>query len=103
MNEYKADKQTADWLKANGLDEKSFMVFELPYLQAQQAAYFIMKYNAAMLNVEETDLLNNYLIDIKHKAKRHKITKKTVYRVLNLSTKINRQLFKEHKAINKGR
>jgi hypothetical protein len=103
MNEYKADKQTADWLKANGWDEKTFTVIELPFLQAQQVAYCLMKYHAALLNEEQTGLLNNYLGDIKHKAKRHKITKKTVYRVLNLGSKINRQLFKAHKAINNSR
>lgn len=103
MNEYKADKQTAEWLKANGWDEKTFTVIELPFLQAQQVATFLMKYHAALLNEDQTDLLNNYLIGIKHKAKRKKITKKTVYRVLNLGTKINRQLFKAHKAINNSR
>jgi hypothetical protein len=103
MNEYKADKQTAEWLKENGWDEKSFTVIELPFLQAQQVAYFLMKYNATLLNEEQTDLLNNYLNDIKHKAKRKKITQKTIYRVLNLGTKINRQIFKAHKAINNSR
>ena len=31
MNDYKADKQTAEWLKQNGWDEKSFTVIELPF------------------------------------------------------------------------
>jgi hypothetical protein len=97
MNEYKADKQTAEWLKENGWDEKSFTVIELPFLQAQQVAYCLMKYNAALLNEEQTDLLTNYLNAIKHKAKRKKITKKTIYRVLNIGTKINRQLFKTNR------
>ena len=103
MNEYKADKQTAQWLNENGWDDKTFTVIELPFLQAQQVAYCLMKYNSALLNEEQTDLLTNYLNDIKHKAKRNKITKKTVYRVLNLGTKINRQLFKAHKAIKNSR
>lgn len=103
MNDYKAEKQTTEWLKANGWDEKTFTVIELPYLQAQQVAYCLMKYHSALLNEEQTELMNNYLSDIKHNAKRHKITKNTVYRVLNTGTKINRQIFKKHKAINKGR
>ena len=49
MNEYKADKQTAEWLKQNGWDEKSFTVIELPFLQAQQVAHSLMKYHAALL------------------------------------------------------
>ena len=97
MNEYKADKQTAEWLKQNGMDEKSFTVIELPFLQAQQVAFALMKYHSALLNDEQTDLLTNYLKDIKHKAKRKTVTKTRVYKVLNLGTKINRQVFKAYK------
>ena len=103
MNEYKADKQTAEWLKQNGMDEKSFTVIELPFLQAQQVAFALMKYHAALLNEEQTDLLTSYINDIKHKAKRKTLTATKAYRVLNLGKKCNRQLFKQHKAINKGR
>ena len=97
MNEYKADKQTAEWLKENGMDEKSFTVIDLPFLQAQQVAFALMKYHAALLNEEQTDLLTNYLEDIKHKAERKAVTKTRVYKVLNLGKKINRQVFKAYK------
>jgi len=97
MNEYKADKQTAEWLKQNGMDEKSFTVIDLPFLQAQQVAFALMKYHAALLNEEQTDLLTTYLKDIKHKAKRKTVTKTRVYKVLNLGTKINREVFKTYK------
>ena len=100
MNEYKADKQTAEWLKQNGMDEKSFTVIDLPFLQAQQVAFALMKYHAALLNEEQTDLLTTYFNDIKHKAKRKTLTATKAYRVLNLGTKINRQVFKAHKAMN---
>ena len=78
MNDYKADKQTAEWLKENGMDEKSFTVIELPFLQAQQVAHALLKFHTALLNEEQTDLLNTYINDIKHKAKRHKINKTKV-------------------------
>lgn len=97
MNEYKADKQTAEWLKQNGMDEKSFTVIDLPFLQAQQVAFALMKYHAALLNEEQTDLLTTYLKDIKHKAKIKTVTKTRVYKVLNLGTKINREVFKTYK------
>ena len=97
MNEYKADKQTAEWLKQNGMDEKSFTVIDLPFLQAQQVAFALMKYHAALLNEEQTDLLTTYLKDIKDKAKRKTVTKTRVYKVLNLGTKINREVFKTYK------
>ena len=97
MNDYKADKQTAEWLKQNGMDEKSFTVIELPFLQAQQVAHSLLKFHAALLNEEQTDLLNTYINDIKHKAKRKTVTKTKAYKVLNLGTKINRQVFKTYK------
>lgn len=97
MNEYKADKLTSDWLKQNGMDEKSFTVIELPFLQAQQVANALLKFHASLLNEEQTDLLNNYINDIKHKAKRKKLNKTRVYRVLNLGKQINRQVFKAYK------
>jgi hypothetical protein len=96
MNDYKADKQTAEWLKQNGMDEKSFTVIDLPFLQAQQVAFALMKYHAALLNEEQTDLLTTYLEDIKHKTKRKIVTKTRVYKVLNLGRKINRQVFKAY-------
>lgn len=64
MNDYKAEKQTTEWLKANGWDEKTFTVIELPYLQAQQVAYCLMKYHSALLNEEQTDLMNSHLSPI---------------------------------------
>jgi len=103
MNEYKADKQTAEWLKQNGWDEKSFTVIELPFLQAQQVAHSLMKYHAALLNETQTELLTTYLKDIKHKAKRQTLTATKAYKVLNIGTSINRKVFKAHKAINNGR
>jgi len=97
MNDYKADKQTADWLQANGMDEKSFTVIDLPFIQAQQVAFALMKYHAALLNEEQTELITTYLKDINNKVKRKTVTKTNVYKVLNLGTKINRQLFKAYK------
>lgn len=97
MNDYKADKQTAEWLKQNGMDENSFTVIELPFLQAQQVAFALVKYHAALLNKEQSDLLTNYLKDINSKTKRKTVTKTNVYKVLNLGTRINRQLFKVYK------
>jgi len=97
MNDYKAGKLTSDWLKQNGMDEKSFTVIELPFLQAQQVANALLKFHAALLNEEQTDLLTTYLEDIKHKAKRKKLIATKAYRVLNIGTKINRQLFKANR------
>lgn len=97
MNNYQAEQLTANWLKQNGMDEKSFMVIDLPFIQAQQVAFALMKYHAELLDDDQTEFVSSYLEDIKHKAKRKKLTATKAYRVLNIGTKINRQLFKANR------
>ena len=70
MSKYQEDKQTAEWLKQNGMDEKSFTVIELPFIQAQQVAFALMKYHAELLDEEQIAYVSSYLEEIKHKAKR---------------------------------
>jgi hypothetical protein len=102
MNNYQAEQQTANWLKQNGMDEKSFTVIELPFIQAQQVAFALMKYHAELLDDDQTAFVCSYLEDIKNKAQRKKLTATKAYRVLNIGTKINRQLFKAHKKADKS-
>ena len=97
MNDYQANKQRAEWLKQNGMDEKSFTVIDLPFIQAQQVAFALMKYHADLLDEDQTEFVSSYLKDIKHRAKRKKLTATMAYRVLNIGTKINRQLFKSNR------
>lgn len=97
MNNYQAEKLTSTWLNDNGLDEKSFMVIELPFIQAQQVAFALMKHHADLLDEEQIDFVRSYLDGINKKANRKKLTKKVAYRVLNIGTKINRQLFKANR------
>lgn len=97
MNNYQAEKLTSTWLNDNGLDEKSFMVIELPFIQAQQVAFALMKHHADLLDEEQVDFVSSYLEGMNNKAKRKKLTKKIAYRVLNLGKQINRQIFKAYK------
>jgi len=97
MNNYQAEKLTSTWLNDNGLDEKSFMVIELPFIQAQQVAFALMKHHADLLDEEQVDFVRSYLEVMNNKAKRKKLTKKIAYRVLNLGKQINRQIFKAYK------
>ena len=97
MNNYQAEKLTSTWLNDNGLDEKSFTVIELPFIQAQQVAFALMKHHADLLDEEQVDFVRSYLEVMNNKAKRKKLTKKIAYRVLNLGKQINRQIFKAYK------
>ena len=88
MNNYQAEQLTANWLKQNGMDEKSFTVIDLPFIQAQQVAFALMKYHAELLDDDQTEFVSSYLEDIKHKAKRKNLSATKAYSVLNIAQRL---------------
>ena len=98
MNDYTAEKQTANWLKQNGMNESSFIAMDVLFVQAQQIAHNLIKHHAALLNETQITLLNGYLIKASNKAKRNALTSNQAYAVMNLGKRINRQIFKAYKS-----
>jgi hypothetical protein len=88
----------SDWLRANGLNESYFASVKLIFIQAQQVASNLLTQHRAELNVNELRSLQIYLNAIANKKTRTKITKAQAYKVLNIGTKINRQIFKQYKS-----
>ena len=103
MNDYKAEKQTANWLKKNGMSESSFMAMDALFVQAQQIAHNLIKHHAALLTETQVASLNGYLVKASNKGKRRTLTSNNAYIVMNLGKRINRQIFKAYKAINTSR
>jgi hypothetical protein len=103
MNDYIAEKQTANWLKQNGMNEGSFMAMDALFVQAQQIAHNLIKHNLALLNETQIALLNSYLTKSNNKATRRTLTSNNAYAVMKIGKQINRQLFKAYKAINTSR
>ena len=103
MNDYKAEKQTANWLKQNGMNESSFIAMDALFVQAQQIAHNLIKHHAALLTETQVALLNGYLVKASNKAKRRTLTTNNAYIVMSLGKRINRQIFKAYRAINKSR
>jgi hypothetical protein len=100
MNYYKADIKTNDWLKSNGISVKHFAVTDTKFLKAQLTAFNLLKHHSNLLNTAQTKTLQVYCAQMANDKKRNKITDNFVYKVLNIGTKINRQLFKANKEIN---
>jgi hypothetical protein len=100
MQTHTAEKQTIDWLKQNGLNDSYFATADLLFVQAQQIAHNILKHNQQLLTAEQLKTLKDYLNLIHNKAKRKTLTAHTAYKVMTIGKKINRKLFKAHKAIN---
>lgn len=93
----KSEKQTKQWLKDNGLNNDYFADIKLHLAQAQQIATNLLKYHATLLGQNEAHSLNNFLLAIKNKKKRQKLSAKHAYKVMNIAKAVNRKLFKAYK------
>jgi len=95
----KDEQLTNDWLKANGITQTLFNKVQVFQLQAYKAATNILKHNVELLTDKEKDLLINYCAAMLNSRQRNSITKRNTYHILNISTRINRQLFRQYRKI----
>ena len=104
MNNYKNfkdDALTADWLRDNGIAVNAFSTTHIKLLQAQQAAHTLLTQNAHLLTPAQTKQLKAFQQKMAHKKAREKLKPTAAYPILNISTKINRQLFKDYRGLDK--
>jgi hypothetical protein len=102
MNTYKNfkdDARTADWLRDNGIAVNSFATIHVKLLQAQQIAHVLLTQNKDLLTTNQIKTLKAFQKNMAHKNSRSKLKPEHAYPVLNISTKINRQLFKLNKQL----
>ena len=94
------DGLTADWLRGNGITIRIFNTADNKLLQAQKTAHTLLTQHTKLLTADQIQTLTTFTKRIAHKNTRAKLTAKSAYPVLNISTKINRQLFHQYKQIN---
>jgi len=102
MNTYKNfkdDALTADWLRDNGIAVNSFATTHVKLLQAQQTAHTLLTQNKDLLTTSQIKTLMAFQRSMSNKSARAKLKPEHAYPVLNINTKINRQLFKLHKQL----
>lgn len=102
MNKYKNfkdDALAADWLRDNGIVVKAFSTTHIKLLRAQRAAHILLTQHADMLTTSQTKQLKAFQQKMAHTKSREKLKPEAAYPVLNISTKINRQLFKQHRQL----
>ena len=102
MNTYKNfkdDALTADWLRDNGIAVKSFTNTHVKLLQAQQTAHTLLTQSQHLLTSNQIKALKAFQRKMTNKKARDKLKPEAAYPILNISTKINRQLFKLNKQI----
>jgi hypothetical protein len=95
----KAEKQTKQWLKDNGLSADYFADVALHLAQAQKIAANILKHHAHLLEKNEAHSLNNFLRAARSSKLRPRITATHAYKVMNIGNAVNRKLFKEYKKL----
>ena len=94
------DEQLAnDWLKENGITNRLFMEVQVFQLQAYKTATNILKHNVELLKNNEYELLTSYCKKMLNSKQRNSITKSNTYQILNIGTRINRQLFRQYRKI----
>ena len=94
------DEQLANnWLKDNGITQTLFNKTQVFQLQAYKAATNILKHNVELLKINEYELLTSYCKAMLNSRQRKSMTKRNTYQILNISTRINRQLFKQHRKL----
>ena len=94
------EEQTANnWLKENGITNRLFNEVQVFQLQAYKTATNILKHNVELLKNGEYEQLISYCKAILNSRQRNSITKRNTYEILNISTRINRQLFRQYRKI----
>jgi hypothetical protein len=100
MRKHEKDTLTAEkWIKDTGLNVRAFNQLPIQLLQAQQAALALLTHNLNLLTTEQVKTLRAFQRKVVNKKIRHKLKPASAYPILNISNKINRQLFKQHKQL----
>jgi hypothetical protein len=97
------DTLTADkWLAEQGIDTNIVSTTHIRLIQAQRQAHQLLTHNRNLLTTEQQRTLRNFQQLMAHKRTRDRLKPNSANAVLNISSKINRQLFKQHRQLNKA-
>jgi len=100
MNRYKDvinDALAADWLRDNGISLAMFSKSDTKLLQAQQCAHILLTQTLHLLTTDQISTLQAFTKRTAIKRTLSSLNPKHAYPVLNIATKVNRQLFKLNK------
>jgi adenine-specific DNA methylase len=95
------DGLTADWLRDNGITVRVFSTADDKLLKAQKTAHTLLTQHTNLLTADQIQTLRTFTKRMAHKNTRTKLTPKSAYPILNISTKINRQIFQQYRQLNK--
>ncbi len=93
------------WLSSCGIDEMSFTKTDTLLLKAQQAAHQTLQHISStrqptnQITASHIQALEAFVAAMRASTKRRKLTDTCAYRVLNICSKANRQLFKRNRQV----
>ena len=93
---------TDRWLQKRGIDAATFAMTDALHLKAQAAAKRTLAIDSEhkqleLLDNKHVNLLNDYIKCMRNKRKRARLSDKSAYQVLNICSRANKQLFKQHR------
>jgi hypothetical protein len=97
------DTLAADkWLAEHGIDTSIVSTTHIRLIQAQRQAHELLSHHNNLLTTEQQRTLKDFQQLMAHKRTRSKLKPTSANQVLNISSKIKRQLFKQHRQLNKA-
>jgi len=91
-----AETETQKWIRDNGMNVASFNTTHIKLLKAQQIAHQLLNNHKSLLTSIQIQTLNHFLKQMNIKKIRQRLKPETAYPILNISTKIKRQLHRQH-------
>jgi hypothetical protein len=93
---------TDDWIQAQGLSTSTFNTTPLRLLQAQQQAQQLITHHGNLLNSSQRHTLEEFIRQMSQPKTQRRLKAAQANPVLNIASKINRQLFKQHRQLKKA-
>jgi hypothetical protein len=90
------------WLKEVGLNADTFGITHIRLLQAQQQAHALLSQHSNLLTQSQRTTLEYFQRAMTNKRTRNRLKPASANPVLNISSKIHRQLFKQYRKITKA-
>jgi hypothetical protein len=93
--------KTDEWIQKNGLAIDSFNSIPIRPLQAQHQAHKILTHHSNLLTQSQRNTLEKFQQAMTNKRTRNRLKPTAANAVLNISSKINRQIFRQHRQLTK--
>ena len=98
---FKDEALTADWLRDNGLDHRTFDTTKLIVVKAQRMAHTLLSQHRDLLTVKQLCSLIEFEKTCQNKRARERITDGACYKVMNANTSVQRKLAQKARKIKK--